>query len=73
MIATDYFPCDDARAAELERDGWTIRRNANLSCHHGYYAPHMAVREVEENTFRPIGDIAAQVIAGVEEKMRKGR
>ena len=47
MIATDYFPCDDARAAELERDGWTIRRNANRSCHHGYYAPHMAVREVE--------------------------
>lgn len=47
MIATDYFPCDDARAAELERDGWTIRRNVNRSCHHGYYAPHMAVREVE--------------------------
>lgn len=47
MIAADYLPCDDTRAAELERDGWTIRRNANAGCHHGYYAPHMAVREVE--------------------------
>lgn len=71
MIATDYLPCDDTRAAELERDGWTIRRNANAGCHHGYYAPHMAVREVpEENTFRQIGDVAALVVAKAKQQMR---
>lgn len=35
--------CDDAAADRLEAEGWTVLRNAQAWCHHGFYSPHLAV------------------------------
>lgn len=37
--------CDDATAARLEAEGYTIDRNAMAGCHHGAYSPHIAWKD----------------------------